>query len=218
MKTEGTTLNRLNSMKILSLFLILLFVLSCFSCMNKRERYLKNAIKWDAEICPLINSGNSEIILVCVSAQGLIDKLSEDFKLNNPEEYLYMQMKNGSPINVSRKYYDEALKHNYRICADSVIDSIYKKNGVSGLIKKYFKIGLTESDTDKTFILWNEEERFPLVGKKPYPAFGQNTNRDYLIYLLSKHNIYFNSIEIDHISMIILSEELSDMSEVKFDN
>ena len=57
-----------------------------------------------------------------------------------------------------------------------------------------------------------------MVGKKPYPAFGQNTNRDYLIYLLSKHNIYFNSIEIDHISMIILSEELSDMSEVKFDN
>jgi hypothetical protein len=68
--------------------------------MNKRERYLKNAIKWDAEICPLIYSGNSEIILVCVSAQYLIDKLSEDFKLNNPEEYLYMQMKNGSPINV----------------------------------------------------------------------------------------------------------------------
>ena len=204
-------------MKILKLFLIMLSVLSCFSCINKRERYLKNAIKWDAEICPLIYSGNSEIILVCVSAQGLIDKLSEDFKLNNPEEYLYMQMKNGSPINVARKYYDEALEYD-RIHADLVMDSIYKKNGVSGLIKKYFKIGLTESDTDKTFILWNEEERFPLVGKKPYPAFGQNTNRDYLIYLLSKHNIYFNSIEIDHISMIILSEELSDMSEVKFDN
>lgn len=217
MKTEGNTLNRFNSMKILSLFLILLFVLSCFSCMNKRERYLKNAIKWDAEICPLIYSGNSEIILVCVSAQYLIDKLSEDFKLNNPEEYLYMQMKNGSPINVSREYYDDALEYD-RIHADLVMDSIYKKNGVSGLIKKYFKIGLTESDTDKTLILWNEEERFPLVGKKPYPAFGQNTNRDYLIYLLSKHNIYFNSIEIDHISMIILSEELSDMSEAQFDN
>ena len=210
-------LNKWNSMKILNLFLILLFVLSCFSCINKRERYLKNAIKWNAEICPLIYSGNSEIILVCVSAQDLIDKLSEDFKLNNPEEYLYIQMKNGSPINVSREYYDDALEY-YPIHADLVMDSIYKKNGVSGLIKKYFKIGLTKSDTDKTLILWNEEERFPLVGKKPYPAFGQNTNRDYLIYLLSKHNIYFNFIEIDHISMIILSEELSEMSEVKFDN
>ena len=79
-------------------------------------------------------------------------------------------------------------------------------------------ISNAESDTDKTLILWNEEERFPLVGKKPYPAFGQNTNRDYLIYLLSKQNIYFNFVEIDHILMVILSEELSDMSEVKLDN
>nr|WP_320058451.1 hypothetical protein [uncultured Bacteroides sp.] len=217
MKTLGK-INRL--IRVVRLLSILLLFSCAFSCANKRERYLKSAIKckWDAQICPLVYSGNSEIILVCVSSQNLVDELSSNVKINNAEEYIYAQMKSNSPIYVSEKYYDEISNSYYRIRANSAMDSIYKTNDISGLIKEYFKVGVSKFDKSGIFILWNEQEKHPLVGKEPYPAFGENTNTNYMIYLLSKHNIYFRFDSMEHILMLFISEALSDMSEIKLEN
>lgn len=184
----------------------LIMIMNLYSC-KKESSFLYNAIKNDAIICPLIYTKDSATIMISISSKSMLDEMCHDINVKNSITSLYKSIKNENSICVSNKFYE---KHSYmQIHVDSIMDSIYQKQGVKGLLKKYFKRDM------EMYILWNSEQIYFLKGASPYPAFGQDHNIGYMAYLLSKHDIFLRYLWLDEdtISLIILSETLSDMKQ-----
>ncbi|WP_163223568.1 hypothetical protein [Bacteroides sp. 214] len=191
-----------NSCILIFINIVILILASCSS-----NDYLKEAVESDAYICPLIHTENSEIILLALYSETLVRELAENCQVKNAEDFVLKCLREGTSIRVSTSFYEKYSQ--YRIKADSLIDKTYREDGIRGLFDNYIKKGIYD---DGLYVLWNAEEMFPLVGHEPYPAFGKDTNKNYLIYLFSKHNLFFLSGSVEHIYMIYLESSISDMS------
>lgn len=203
-----TILNKIIYMNYLRVLLLISFLLH-FSC-NEKKTYLEKAIHSDAVICVLIHSGNSEIILVNYNSHRIIDEVEKNPDVKDAYNYICESIRSNSSIPVSIEFYEDLLSN--RIFADSLMDSIHKQKGVNGLLNTYFK---KAEWSNNILILRNEEERFVVKGDDPYPAFGNETNTEYMCYLLSKHNIYLKYIFIDEILMMIIDSYSSDINKIK---
>lgn len=212
MRTDPNTLksNRLfHKISPLALVLWITFISGC----NLFDRnYLKEAIDYpfSVELCPLIYSDNSDTICICIYTETLIDELSKRMKSEDINPFIYKHLKDSLPILVSDSFFLD--KKRFEIRKDSSVLSIYEKNGVNGLLKKYFKY------EDGSYILWESEEMFPVGGMNPKPEYGKKHKQsiDYIIYLLSKHNIYISSFWVSDGSYTIMriNKSLSDMSNI----
>lgn len=189
-----------------SLILLSICILISFSCKD-RKTYLEKAISDNIIITPLIYTKDSAIILISSTSERMISELKKNPEINNVKEFLCKAMKNGLPIGVTNRFYRE--NSNFRIYADSMINTIYNKQGISGLLNAYFKY-------DGIYII----SSISLQNESSYTAFGQNSNVDYIAYLLFKHNIFltYRWLDEDGILMTIIATNFSDMSEIKDTN
>lgn len=147
----------------------------------------------------LLCTDTSEVVLTDVSNMSIINEIRQYHNAGNQAgEILYNAIKNNLPIQVSPAFFQEYAS-NSRIKMDIEIDSIYKKEGVKGLIDQYFKkeYGLLCYD-----ITYMSDKEF-----RPIP--------NYLIYLLHLHHIYIAYYEVDEVFAIItgIAEDISILPE-----
>lgn len=201
-------INRKRSRKrnrILEVLLLLLYCTLSYSCTSMKERNFEKEIKSGTmyrhgiSIPVLLCTDTSEVVLTEVSNLSIINEIRQYHNAGNQAgEILYNAIKNNLPIQVSPAFFQEYTS-NSRIKMDIEIDSIYKKEGVKGLIDQYFRkeYGLLCYD-----ITYMSDKEF-----KPVPT--------YLIYLLHLHHIYIAYYEVDEVFAIItgIAEDISILPE-----
>lgn len=186
-----------------NIFLLAFINVAILASCNGND-YIKKAVESDAIICPLICTNNLDTITMWMSSGTLITELSESNHIKNADDFIVKCLKNEIPIQVSNSFFEEYSF--LKIEKDSLVDEVYQNDGVHGLLNKYLK------EYNELYILWNGEEMFPVRGEEPFPAFGLEYNTGYIIYLFSKHNIYFYFGFMEHIDMISIDTYISDMS------
>ncbi len=192
-------------------FFIIYFILILFNSCNSinNNSFLKKAIDNDANICPLIHTNDSNIILICCPSSILVEEVEKN-NLAKAQEIVYQSLLSNKSILVSKKFYFDMKS--FMIKGDMKMDSIYQNYGVSGLFKTYFNKKEWERGY---YIIKNEKERFISSQEDSYPAFGLDHNDYYMSFLLAKHNIFLTLVSWDHILTILIDKNSSDMSKVK---
>ena len=190
----------------LILFSIGIFILSVFSSCKKD--YLKKAIQYDAILCVRLYTPDcSDTIFVYKIVENLEKEILKDTAMEDINEYIYSHIKDSIPFCVSKEFYQENNIYPYIIQKDSLMQVIYDRYGVPGLLKNYFKI---EGTNYPLYVFRNEQERFVVRNEKPRPAFGENQNLGYMCYLLSKHNMHMIFIDLEEILHITIDPDCSD--------
>lgn len=168
------------------------------------EREIKNWGVYGQQI-PLpvqICTADSTIILACESCISLVEEICKHDGVDAAEagEIVYDAFKQKLPVHVSLAYYQEALQN--RIIVVPRIDSIYRNEGIKGIIENCFQ--------------WKGES-WCLDEISYIPEYKSNrwskSETDYIIYLLSLHKIYMTYLISDEVPIItfVLADRISNM-------
>ena len=173
---------RLNNKRLvykLILFLII-FMSSCIGEHKYLRRFvLERSIYWDGIILPVsIRTKDSATIIVAKTKDSMKRLLEQMNEKESPEEILYNSLKENKAICLSTDDYN-SLKEDI-IVKDAQMDSIYREQGVKGLLETYFR------KIDDTFVL----SRTLWLGEDERTGFGEEINTGYMSYLLSQNDIF----------------------------
>lgn len=192
----------LNNLKMISYLFIAIAV--CSSCKQRTfEKEIKTWGTYQQQIpLPiLMHAEDTPIIFVCISCAALVDEISKCNKIDEEcaGAVLYDAYIQKLPIRVSSSFYQEHL--DAVITVVPALDSIYRRQGIQGIINHCFR----------------QEEGWLVLDKTPMlpykPGRWSNTEMDYIIYLLSLHDMYIAYHWVDDVFYIVaaLADRISDM-------
>lgn len=148
------------------------------SCQSDWRAIFHGGKFYDVLVCfPIIHKGDDSI-MVYKSIGGLY--LSQNIQLVSYNDFcteLYKHIKEKKCIEVDSILYS-TLELNNRIDVDSTILQLYNEYGIDSLLNKYL------------------DKEYEALYIYPPVAYNDQVNIEYILYLCSLHNIYFEEIEV----------------------
>lgn len=183
-------------LRIILIFSILIVGTSIVACSDPKRMLLQEEIEIgrgygrNILLPVLVYTENSPIIFISCTAIELCDEISEKgINVYNVGKFLYNSWKRHLPIKVSSSYYQKAVQKD-QIKVDLIADSIYRRNGIRGIIDTYS------------------------IKKYGYFSFDHIESDGYIMYLLYLHDIYLVYETFDEAGIVlkVISPALSDLS------
>lgn len=210
MKLEIRTILNSNLSKTFIMFFTTFLMYSC-SC-NMKQDNLKSIIYdedlyYNEIILPLVISTSDSLVnIVCTTKNNILTEIKDIYGGRVAKDLLYKSVKSKFPIEVSLQYYKKSK--NKRVFMDNNIYDIYRQKGISAVINKFFK------KINGSLVLSDSEEMFPIKDTEIYKGFGHDINIEFIVYLLSMHDIYLHYLWLDECGIIRVSiaENISNMS------
>lgn len=148
------------------------------SCQSDWRAIFHGGKFYDVLVCfPIIHKGDDSI-MVYKSIGGLY--LSQNIQLVSYNDFcteLYKHIKEKKCIEVDSILYS-TLELNNRIDVDSTILQLYNEYGIDSLLNKYL------------------DKEYEALYIYPPVAYNDQVNIEYILYLCSLHNIYFEDREV----------------------
>lgn len=204
-----TTLNLKMNRTFIVLFIALFTVCLCYNQPNRLKTIIYDeGAYWGDILLPLmIETPDSVIKLICTTKMSILSELEDTYGDDKmAKDYLYNQMCQKKPVNVSFKYYNSS-KDNV-IHMDNGMNTLFENCKINDFINYYFrKIG-------EDFVLYESREMCPVRNQKVYEGFGHDINVEYISYLLAMYDIYLMYFCIDEgcITRISIAKKVSNMS------
>lgn len=204
MKSVRNIIGEKSASSLLSMFIIISLCSACDSKEKAFEQRIKEhsvGLLYDLVLPLLIYTNDSATLLVQTTRDSMVEEICDFSGIDekNAKDILYDSFKQKIPIQVSPSFYNYCL-NKCVIKVDLKVDSIYKKNGIRGILNCYYhqnENGLTYFDS------------FP-------PLMNEGTlDIGYIIYLLSLHDTYICDFWIDEDCLIVrtIDEKISAITE-----
>lgn len=205
----GTTLSlKMNRIFIL-LFIALFMVCLCSIQPNRLKTIIYDkSVYCDDILLPLmIETPDSVIKLICTTKISILSELGDAYSDDKTaKDYLYNQMCQKKPVNVSLKYYNSSKDNSIYMDNDMYILLENCKN--NDFINHYFR------KINGAFVLSESKEMCPVKDQEIYEGFGHDINVEYISFLLAMYDIYLRYSFFDEgcITRISIAEKVSNMS------
>ena len=210
----GTTLSLKMNRTFIVLFIALFTVCLFYIQPNRLKTIIyEETVYWDDVLLPLmIETPDSVIKLISTTKISILSELEDAYDDDNmAKDYLYNQMCQKKPVNVSLKYYNSS-KDNV-IHMDNNMYTLFENCKINDFINNYFrKIG-------EALVLYESKEMCPARNQEVYEGFGHDVNVEYISYLLAMYDIYLMYFWIEEgcITRISIAENVSNMSLIEGD-
>lgn len=205
----GTTLSlKMNRIFILS-FIALLTVCLYYIQPNRLKTIIYDeSVYCDDILLPLmIETPDSVIKLICTTKISILSELGNTYSDDKiAKDYLYNQVRQKKPVNVSLKYYNSSKGNS--IYMDNDMYKLFENCKNNDFINHYFR------NINGTFVLYESKEMCPVKDQEIYEGFGHDINIEYISFLLAMYDIYLIYSWIDEgcITRISIAEKVSNMS------